>query len=435
MNRNIYGEIKNFRPHQEFLYIIESFTKVQAKKIILDITQDYNNGTLFKKDEKIKIKTDYYKLLAVGGYGIVFKSSNIPYEIIKITLTHEDENKDYTIPNKLISENSYLEKLIMVPKTYMEIKLQGLYYYIYVQYFIIFIIDRSIRSEKKIKKSELNFKIDYEITNRLFKSTIDFKPDYLFLVEKYLKNIYKIDFITNKIQLERIFNMFKKYDEIDYKFCTIFDYAPYISSKLLLDKQSLKISKNGIDSFDTLILKYDENTPLYSLRILFISVSFFLLICNKTFSFFHNDLKLDNILVMRCKPYKLKFEDKIFSFNIHFKYLINDFGISTMKTKFDKKYAWFYDMHFFVHMLFIYLEDRVFLDNEMAIFLFETFIKPFCSKTIEEIREPQFKKIDVCENFYYKKKVKFDIKQLKEILDNSLFDIFRCTDSATKIDN
>lgn len=423
LGRKIYGNVNNFRLHREFLHIIENFTKEEAKDIILKIAQDYNEGNLFKKNEKYNINNKYYQLLAVGGYGIVFKTSLDPCEVLKISLTNDVQNKDYSIPNILISKHPNLENLIMSPKAYMEINLKGLYYYIYVQYFIVFVINRSIYLKTKIKKSDLDFKINYKIADELFNSTIDFKPEYMFLIEKYFENIYKIDFITHKIQLKRIFNMFKKYNQIDFKYCTIFDYAPFLSFNLLLDIRTLRISRNGIDSFDTLVLQY-KSFPLYSLRILFLTISIFLLFCNKSSSFIHNDLKLDNILVVETKPYKLKFDDVEFVFDINFKYLINDFGISVLKPKCNKKYSWFYDMHFFVHMLFIYLEDRMSLDNEMTLFLFNTFIKPFCSKNINEIKNSNFKNPGICEDFFYKKKVKYDIKNLKTLLNNSLFEIF-----------
>lgn len=437
--------------------------RLNIKDKISELCIDYfNYSKKIKTKPKKKDKTPVLKILGIGGFGIVIQISH--YHVLKLNITEDEYYHEFHIPIKLKELDPTLKDLIILPDALIknlncerlinEIRINILVCKL-INYFnmknlsrnllkVHFpIINKQIDNDRIIDKFEdrdIGKKDSILICKKILVENGKKERDnvvafYNFVYENYLKKNFHIpNIFLNLPGLMRLFRKEKyKGKTVDKKkgFVIIMPKAEFISIEVFLNDNlqldnSSNSSKKGIDVFP------------HFYRMLFLQVSIFILKAKK-FHFMHNDLKPDNVLVTyKEPPYILNYNNQNFYFdNESFIFKISDFDFSTIPDYVENKKInntlvgkfsnWFCDIHYFVHMLFVYINKKDILKDAMFFKrLYNVFILPYCQSNYKNIENIKIIKDNgnrvICRDCYYlgDKFPKIDI--LFEFIKSDLFE-------------
>lgn len=391
--------------YHKFVNFIHFISEKDYTNIINTLINDYNLNKLKNiiQNEEYNIKKKIY-VLGVGGYGQVYKLDE--NYCVKINITTNNNYHEYLIPQKIASTSEELSNMILKPIAMIEkIKLKGLINIVQLNIVIIYVLYCYIYeislSEKKLLEILKNLYIENEYKT-LFKNIKNKKYFYI-LYYYYLKEYDNIDILDNLLSIIRTIRN-KNNNIINTGFMILMPLAPTTSYKLYLNIDSKNISKTGIKASKIF-------NDIY--RILFLQVSLFIINITDIYKYCHNDLKPDNILVVPAiENYTIKYKELSFFFIEKFRYKVADFDFSTLmgiidnkkllKSKLNKNTSWFTDIHYFIHKLFVFInENEINADIEFFIQLHKIFIYPYCNIPFDKMQNNVIAKksgIEICKD-------------------------------------
>lgn len=437
-------DIKNFYKNKIYKLLCNDSNFDEAKNkicnIIDRITDDvYVNRKLddlikrnpmffyFDRYEKIKIfysLNDYLYLINSGGFGIVFRCDNsyclkLIFEYNDIVFRHE-----YDIPVSIKERleerkmKQYIE-FMCVPDVILEdLSCRNLKLLVILYSFSLLtcrnIIERRL-DLSKCKQFDRQISDFTEIADiySKYKNNTKFYIIFSNIYNKYIKEYTNIILLNNYNSLMKFLSNYK----INFK-KTLKDNV--LRCNVLLERLALETSDClRLDDSGEVIpngTKAYEKDNNY-LRLLVLQTFLFISAVNKCFDYFvHNDLKMNNILVFaKERPLIINFNSTTrFEFLENYVFKINDFDFSShdsltnrkiSESKFSNNDNWIYDVHFFVHSLFLFITHEKFIkiDNNLYTCLKDYFLldcksdKMRCNTHIEK------KDISYLDDFILKK--------------------------------
>ncbi|AID46621.1 SER/THR protein kinase [Pigeonpox virus] len=353
--------------------------KISFETLDRIIKNDYINPSYYQlKDKKFcAYNRDFYHL-STGGYGIIFRM-----EKYVVKFVFEDGGKKYkpmevtsefTIPRFLYNNLKGDERKFIVCAIAMGINfkidfLRTIYYNTMSLMSALFNIMEGEPLENKYShRKVLRYFAKYKQSNDFVKLISQFYP---YVVNSNINVINNFNYLINFFERSRRSNGYFNRGNI-----IIFPLAKCSAEKITPDNYA----QYGFSS----IVEY---TKFMFLQIALLYIKIYELPCS---NFVHLDLKPDNILIFDSKEsINIYVGDTHYVFKEPIRCTLNDFDFSQISeiipnkktvTAINKEQNWYYDFHFFSHVLFkVYPE--ISKDEEFASLLNEFTI---CDKSICE---------------------------------------------------
>lgn len=435
----LYKKINIFYEFSEKKYSHIFFKSVSDFNVIKQsYEKEKSNGDFnFKKK---RFEEQNIKNIGIGGYGQVYRLDN--NYCVKISINKHNYYHEYYIAKEL-SQHPELKNSIIDPEILIKTQnFVGLVNFLHINILFIYLTYCYIKN-KNVQENEVEQKLaTYDITNEykyLYRNenrkiVNDATNFYNFLFSYFFEEEYYINMLNKFL---KILNYFKDFISNKEKkgYMIIMPLADGMSNNIYLNKETMRLDSNGLRS----IYVYP-----YIYRMLFLQVSLFFLNVNKFYSYLHNDLKPDNVLVTEeIKPYTISYNDLTYYFKENFKFKISDFDFSKIifkekesntnifnkkieNTTLDKKNSWLFDIHFFIHKLMYYIGIKeTELDKDFFLKLHEIFIKPYCKISFVDlhsfVKVKNKKTNDVCDKGYIYTDKRPDISILINFLKSDFF--------------
>ncbi|QRY18936.1 ORF-66 [Teiidae poxvirus 1] len=325
--------------------------KITIETLDRIIQNDYVNPSYFQlKDKKFApVNNDFYHL-STGGYGIVFKMEKYVVKFVFEDAAKKydpmDATSEFTIPRFLYNNLKGDEKNFIACAIAMGINfnisfLKVIYFNTISLLSALFnIMEMEPLEDKYSHRKVLRYFAKYKQSKDFVKLVSQFYP---FVVNSNINMINNFNYLINFFESSKRANGYFTRGNI-----IIFPLAKFSAEKITPHN-----CKNyGFSD----IISY---TKFMFLQIALLYIKIYELPCS---NFIHLDLKPDNILIFDSPKQLNVYVGKIrYSFDEPIKCTLNDFDFSQISniipnkktiTAINKEQNWYYDFHFFVHVLF-----------------------------------------------------------------------------------